>query len=88
MKKSGGGSLADMGIYGINAARYLLGEEPIEVRAWERTDRSDPRFKTVPDLMRRQFRFPSGAYLQWVDQFFRRRHDAMGRLLRQGAAAR
>jgi glucose-fructose oxidoreductase len=61
MVKSGGGALADMGIYGINGARYLLGEEPVEVRAWERTDRSDPRFRTVPDLVAWQFRFPSGA---------------------------
>jgi glucose-fructose oxidoreductase len=59
--KSGGGALADMGIYGINGARYLLNEEPVEVRAWEHTDRSDPRFKTVPDLVAWQFRFPSGA---------------------------
>ena len=61
MAKSGGGALADMGIYGINGARYLLGEEPVEVRAWERTDRTDPRFRTVPDLIAWQFRFPSGA---------------------------
>jgi hypothetical protein len=31
---SGGGALADMGIYGINATRYLLAEEPVDVRAW------------------------------------------------------
>lgn len=61
MAMSGGGALADMGIYGINATRYLLNEEPIEVRAWARTDRSDPRFKTVEDLIAWQMRFPSGA---------------------------
>jgi glucose-fructose oxidoreductase len=61
MKESGGGALADMGIYGINAARYLLNEEPVEVRAWQDTSRSDPRFKTVPDMIAWQFRFPSGA---------------------------
>lgn len=61
MEMSGGGALADMGVYGINAARYLLNEEPIEVRAWANTDRSDPRFKTVEDLIAWQFRFPSGA---------------------------
>ena len=33
MKMSGGGALADMGIYGVNASRYLLNEEPVEVRA-------------------------------------------------------
>ena len=59
--KSGGGALADMGIYGINGARYLLGEEPVEVRAWANTDRADPRFRTVEDLIAWQFRFPSGA---------------------------
>ena len=39
MAKSGGGALADMGIYGVNGARYLLNEEPVEVRAWAQTDR-------------------------------------------------
>jgi predicted dehydrogenase len=61
MKKSGGGALADMGVYGINGARYLLNEEPVEVRAWADTDRSDPRFRDVEDLIAWQFRFPSGA---------------------------
>ncbi len=61
MAMSGGGALADMGIYGINATRYLLLEEPVEVRGWARTDRSDPRFKTVEDMVVWQMRFPSGA---------------------------
>ena len=61
MRESGGGALADMGIYGINGARYLLNEEPVEVRARARTDRSDPRFRTVEDFIAWEFRFPSGA---------------------------
>jgi predicted dehydrogenase len=61
MQKSGGGALADMGIYGVNGARYLLNEEPVEVRATAKTDRSDPRFRTVEDLITWEFRFPSGA---------------------------
>jgi glucose-fructose oxidoreductase len=61
MVKSGGGALTDMGIYGINAARYLLNEEPVAVRAWANTDRADPRFRTTEDLIAWQFRFPSGA---------------------------
>jgi predicted dehydrogenase len=60
-KLAGSGGLGDMGIYGINAARYMLNEEPVEVRAWANTDRNDPRFKTVDDLIAWQFRFPSGA---------------------------
>jgi glucose-fructose oxidoreductase len=61
MRMSGGGALADMGIYGINGARYLLNEEPVEVRARAQTDRRDPRFRTVEDLVTWEFRFPSGA---------------------------
>jgi len=61
MKMSGGGALTDMGIYGINGTRYLLNEEPTEVRAWANTDKSDPRFKDVEDLISWQFKFPSGA---------------------------
>ncbi|GAA0318557.1 Gfo/Idh/MocA family oxidoreductase [Sphingomonas oligophenolica] len=60
-KMSGGGALADMGIYGVNASRYILAEEPVEVRAWAQTDRSDPRFRTTEDVIAWQFRFPSGA---------------------------
>ncbi|RYY47313.1 MAG: Gfo/Idh/MocA family oxidoreductase [Sphingomonadales bacterium] len=69
MKMSGGGALADMGVYGINGARYLLGEEPVELRAWAQTDRSDPRFKEVEDLIAWQMRFPSGAIGQGSTSF-------------------
>lgn len=60
-KLAGSGGLGDMGIYGISAARYMLNEEPIEVRAWANTDKSDPRFRTVDDMICWQFKFPSGA---------------------------
>lgn len=61
MKMSGGGALGDMGVYGVNGMRYLLNEEPTEVRAWASTDKSDPRFKDTEDLISWQFKFPSGA---------------------------
>jgi predicted dehydrogenase len=69
MKMSGGGALADMGIYGISAARYLLNEEPLDVRATAQTDRNDPRFKSVEDLYAWEFRFPSGAIAQGSTSF-------------------
>jgi predicted dehydrogenase len=69
MKMSGGGALADMGIYGINGTRYLLNEEPVEVRATSQTDKSDPRFKSVEDLYSWEFRFPSGAIAQGSTSF-------------------
>jgi glucose-fructose oxidoreductase len=69
MTMSGGGALADMGVYGINGSRYLLNEEPVEVRATAHTDRNDPRFQTVEDLYCWEFRFPSGAVAQGSTSF-------------------
>jgi predicted dehydrogenase len=58
---SGGGSLMDMGIYSLQAARYMTGEEPIAVTARESTDRRDPRFTEVEDIIDWTLEFPSGA---------------------------
>lgn len=58
---AGGGSLMDIGVYALNAARYCTGEEPTEINAMEFTDRSDIRFKEVEDMINFQLRFPSGA---------------------------
>lgn len=58
---SGGGSLMDIGIYALNAARYMTGEEPVAVYATERTDRSDPRFREVEDMIEFELEFPSGV---------------------------
>ncbi|RSK33911.1 Gfo/Idh/MocA family protein [Hymenobacter metallilatus] len=59
-KLAGGGSLMDLGIYSLNAARYLTGEEPVEVTALEMSDQADPRFKEVEDRIHFTLRFPSG----------------------------
>lgn len=56
---AGGGSLYDIGIYNINTARYLLGEEPVEVTATLR-DSDDPRV-TVETNVDYTMRFASGA---------------------------
>lgn len=58
---SGGGSLMDYGIYALNAARYMTGEEPVAVYAKETTDRSDPRFHEVEDMIEFELEFPSGV---------------------------
>lgn len=60
-KLAGGGSLMDIGIYSLNAARYLTGEEPVEVTAQEYSDKADPRFKEVEDVVHFTLRFPSGV---------------------------
>ena len=57
---SGGGALVDIGIYALQATRYLTGEEPIEVTAIE--TKTDPvRFAEVDETIAWQARFPSGA---------------------------
>lgn len=66
---SGGGSMMDIGIYSLNAARYLTGEEPIEVSAIESTDRSDPRFRTVEDRISFLLRFPSGIEANCISSY-------------------
>lgn len=66
---SGGGSMMDIGIYGLNAARYMLGEEPTELFAMDATDRTDPRFRSVEDRILSTLRFPSGAIAQLVSSY-------------------
>ena len=58
---AGGGSLMDMGVYSLQAARYMTGEEPVAVTARESTDRRDPRFHEVEDIIDWTLEFPSGA---------------------------
>lgn len=57
---AGGGSLMDIGIYALNAARYLSGEEPTEINALMYSAPGDPRFKEVEETINFQLRFPSG----------------------------
>lgn len=58
---AGSGSLFDIGIYALNAARFLVNEEPVEVRAQLYKDANDPRFREVEDVVAWQMRFPGGA---------------------------
>ncbi|MFN8445890.1 MAG: Gfo/Idh/MocA family oxidoreductase [Caldilineaceae bacterium] len=57
----GGGPVGDVGIYSINAARYVIGEEPAEVSAFSFHPPSDPRFREVPESVVYTLRYPSGV---------------------------
>ncbi len=58
---AGGGSMMDIGIYAINGARYMIGEEPLWVTAQE-TKNDKVKFKEgVDETITFQFGFPSGA---------------------------
>jgi predicted dehydrogenase len=59
-KMAGGGSLMDIGIYALQAARYLAGEEPVGVEAMMHSTPNDPRFVEVEENVTFQLRFPSG----------------------------
>ncbi len=60
---SGGGPLMDLGVYALQATRYLTGEEPVWVSGT--TTRGDPaRFSEVEESVLWEARFPSGAVSQ------------------------
>jgi predicted dehydrogenase len=58
---SGGGSMMDIGIYSVNGARYMVGEDPVWITAQEA--KTDPvKFKDgIDETIQFQFGFPSGA---------------------------
>lgn len=53
----GGHPLFDIGIYCVNAARYLFRAEPVEVTAFQASG-DDPKFKDVPEMVCAVLRFP------------------------------
>lgn len=75
---AGGGAMMDIGIYAINGARYMVGEEPVWVTAQE--TKTDPvKFKQgVDETIQFQLGFPSGAVasclstyqMNHLDRFF------------------
>ncbi len=56
-----GGPLGDVGVYSINAARYCLNEEPVEVFAHAQQPADDPRFREVPESVSFTMKYPSGV---------------------------
>ncbi|MBB3221839.1 Gfo/Idh/MocA family protein [Pseudoduganella umbonata] len=57
---AGGGALPDIGLYCINAARFLSGEEPNEVIGNIWSTPGDARFREVEESCQFILRFPSG----------------------------
>jgi predicted dehydrogenase len=68
-KMGGGGSLMDIGVYSLNAARYITGEEPVQVHAMEYSTPNDPRFREVEETINFQLRFPSGVLANCVSSY-------------------
>ena len=66
---AGGGSLVDIGIYCLNATRYLTGEEPVEISAMTYSTPGDPRFREVEENINFMLRFPSGVLANCMSSY-------------------
>ncbi len=66
--EQGGGTLYDIGIYCINAARYLFRAEPIEVSALS-ANRGDRRFRNVDEMTSAVLRFPGERLAAFTSSF-------------------
>ena len=72
--EGGGGAIMDLGVYPIQACRYVSGEEPLAVTA-QAFVRDTSRFKGIYESFFWQFEFPSGllancttSYSSYVDR--------------------
>lgn len=66
--RRGAGPLYDIGIYCLNAARYLFRTEPVEVSAMRFAGR-DPRFAAVDEAYAATLRFPVDRVAQFTASF-------------------
>ncbi len=74
---SGGGPLMNLGVYCVQAGRYVLGEEPISVTAQFGPITNPDLYKEVEESITWQLNFPSGAvctsasaYNCGIDRFY------------------
>ncbi|MBW4462528.1 MAG: Gfo/Idh/MocA family oxidoreductase [Nodosilinea sp. WJT8-NPBG4] len=65
---TGGGALEDIGIYCINAARYLFHSEPVEVLAMA-ANNSEERFREVDEMISVILRFPDQQLANFTVSF-------------------
>ncbi|QNI38200.1 Gfo/Idh/MocA family protein [Edaphobacter albus] len=65
----GGGPLMDVGIYSLNATRYLTGEDPIAFTAVATTPDQDSRFQGVEENLAWTMKFPSGAVASCITTY-------------------
>jgi predicted dehydrogenase len=66
----GGGSLYDIGIYCINAARYLFQQNPTEVSTFS-VKGTDRRFREVDEMSGALLYFPDGKLASFICSFER-----------------
>ena len=64
----GGGAMMDMGVYPLNAARYITGLEPVSVSAQQFTNRPEV-FTEVDEITTFQLVFPNGSMASLITGF-------------------
>ncbi len=64
--RAGAGPLHDLGIYCINAARYVFRDEPIGVHAHRISNNDDERFKSIEEGVAASLRFRGGRVANFV----------------------
>jgi predicted dehydrogenase len=64
----GGGTLYDIGVYCVNAARYIFGDEPVEGFCLSATG-NDPRFSKVEEMASAILRFPKERIASFTTSF-------------------
>jgi predicted dehydrogenase len=67
-KDLGGGPLYDIGIYCINASRYLFQDEPVEVCAFS-ANNGEERFQEVDEMTTATLRFPNERLASFTCSF-------------------
>jgi predicted dehydrogenase len=67
-KETGGGTLWDIGVYCINAARYLFRDEPVEVLAMTATN-GQRRFEETEEMAGAMLRFPDDRLATFICNF-------------------
>ncbi|MET0244815.1 MAG: Gfo/Idh/MocA family oxidoreductase [Flavitalea sp.] len=67
---AGGGALPDIGLYCLNTTRFILGEEPTEVFAYQYSTPGNPLFTEVEEIMSWQMKFPSGIIANCSTNYF------------------
>jgi glucose-fructose oxidoreductase len=67
-KALGGGTVFDIGIYCINAARYLFRDEPIEVDALT-ANNGEKRFAEIEEMTGAIMRFPGERLATFISSF-------------------
>jgi predicted dehydrogenase len=88
-KLSGGGAMMDIGIYSVNGARYMVGEEPVWVTAQEVKTEPDRFVPGIDETIQFQLGFPGGAVasclstynMNNLDRFFLDGSDGYAELL-------